>query len=66
MYENRVLREIFGPMREEVKGDWRKLYNEKLTSLPNFRVIKSRKGDGWGVWHVWGEDRCMQDFGWET
>jgi hypothetical protein len=50
MYENRVLREIFGPMREEVKGDWRKLHNEKLISLPNIRVTKSRRR-GW-VGHV--------------
>jgi hypothetical protein len=32
MYENRMLRETFGPMREEVKRDWRKLHNEKLIS----------------------------------
>jgi hypothetical protein len=43
--ENRVLRRIFGPKREE-DGSWRKLHNDKLHSLyssPNiFRVIKSR------------------------
>jgi hypothetical protein len=50
MYENRVLREIFGPMREEVKGDWRKLHSEKLISLPDVCVIKSRRR-GW-VGHV--------------
>jgi hypothetical protein len=44
MYKNRVLRERFGSMREEVKGDWRKLHNEKLISLPNIHVIKSRRG----------------------
>jgi hypothetical protein len=31
--ENRVLRRIFGPKREEVAGDWRKLCNEELYSL---------------------------------
>jgi hypothetical protein len=43
----RVLRRIFGPKRDEVKGDWRKLHNEELHNLyssPNIiRMIKSRK-----------------------
>jgi hypothetical protein len=46
IFENRVLRKIFGPKREE-DGSWRKLHNDKLHSLyysPNIvRVIKSRK-----------------------
>ena len=47
MFENRVLRRIFGPKREGVGGEWRKLHNEKLNFLyssPNIvRVIKSRR-----------------------
>jgi hypothetical protein len=46
VFENRVLRKIFGPKRDEVTGDWRKLYNERndLYSLPNIvRVIRSRR-----------------------
>jgi hypothetical protein len=31
--ENRVLRRIFGPKRDEVTGDWRKLHNEELHNL---------------------------------
>jgi hypothetical protein len=31
--ENRVLRRIFGPKRDEVTGEWRKLHNEKLNDL---------------------------------
>ena len=45
--ENRALRRIFGPKRDGVTGEWRKLYNEKLNDLyssPNIvRVIKSRR-----------------------
>jgi len=47
VFEYRVLRRIFGPKRDEVTGEWRKLLNEDLTylySLPNIvRVIKSRR-----------------------
>ena len=47
MFENRVLRRVFWPKRDEVTGEWRKLHNEELNdlySLPNIvRVIKSRK-----------------------
>jgi hypothetical protein len=47
VFENRMLRRIFGPRRDEVTGEWRKLYNEELSHLycsPNIvRVIKSRR-----------------------
>ena len=33
MFENMVLRRIFGPKRDEVKGEWRKLHNEVLNDL---------------------------------
>jgi hypothetical protein len=46
VFENRVLRRIFGPKRDEVTGKWRKLHNEEINDLyssPNIiRVIKSR------------------------
>jgi hypothetical protein len=65
VFENRVLRRIFGPKREE-DGSWRKLHNDELRnlySLPNIvRVIKSRRmrwaghvarmGEGSGVYRV--------------
>ena len=47
MFENRVLRRIFGPKRDGVTGEWRKLHNEELNDLytsPNIvRVIKPRR-----------------------
>jgi hypothetical protein len=33
VFENRMLRRIFGPKREEVKGDWRRLHNEELHQI---------------------------------
>jgi hypothetical protein len=46
-FENRVLRRMFGPRRDEVTGEWRKLHNEELNYLycsPNIvRVIKSTR-----------------------
>jgi hypothetical protein len=57
----RVLRRIFGPKRDEVTGEWRKLHNEELIDLycsPNiFRVIKLRRMR-WAGNVVWmGEER---------
>jgi hypothetical protein len=47
VFENRVLRRIFGPKRDEVKGEWRKLHNEELHNLCSspdiIRQIKSRR-----------------------
>jgi hypothetical protein len=47
MFENRVLRKIFGPKRDEVNGEWRKLHNEELRDLYSspsiIRLIKSRR-----------------------
>jgi len=47
VFENKVLRRIFGPKRDEVTGEWKKLHNEELNDLyfsTNIvRVIKSRR-----------------------
>jgi hypothetical protein len=46
VFENRVLRRIFGLKRDEVTGEWRKLHNVELHDLyssPSIRVIKARR-----------------------
>ena len=47
VFENKVLRRLFGPRRDEVTGEWRRLHSEELNDLyssPNIvRVIKSRR-----------------------
>jgi hypothetical protein len=70
VYENRVLK-IFGPKRDEVTREWRKLYNEELNDLycsPNiFRVTISRRIRGAGhVARRGGEERFIQGFGEES
>jgi hypothetical protein len=66
VFENRVLRRVFGPKRDEVTGEWRKLHNEELNNLYSLtnivRVVKSRRmrwaghvarmGEGRGVHRV--------------
>ena len=66
VFENRVLRGVFGPKRDEVTGEWRKLHNEELSDLYSLpiivRVVKSRRmrwagnvarmGEGRGVYRV--------------
>ena len=68
VFENMVLRRIFGPRRDEVTREWRRLHNEELSDLyssPNIvRVIKSR-GMRW-VGHVarMGEERVVYRVWW--
>jgi hypothetical protein len=45
VFENRVLRKVFGPKTEEVSGEWRRLHNEQFNELYSpdiIRVINSR------------------------
>ena len=65
VFDNRVLRRVFGLKRNEVTGEWRRLHNKELYALyasPNIiRVIKSKT-----MRYVWKEWWCIQDFSGET
>ena len=61
VFENRVLRRVFGPKRDEVTGEWRQLHNEELIDLYSLlnivRVVKSRRMRWAGHVARIGEDR---------
>jgi hypothetical protein len=66
MFENRALRKMFGPKKDEVIGKWRKLHNEELYDLyssPNimhYQIKKNEVGGGGNTYE--GYKRCMQGF----
>jgi hypothetical protein len=69
VFENRVLRKIFGPKRDEVLRGWRKLHNEELHnfySSPSIsRMINSRNMRwAWHVARMWKSGMLM-GFSWE-
>jgi hypothetical protein len=65
VFENRVLRRLFGPKRDEVTGEWIKLHNEKLNDPYSFSTIfwgdQIKKNEMGGVCSRYGgEERCIQ------
>jgi hypothetical protein len=68
--ENRVLRRIFGPTRDEVTGEWRKLHNGELRDLYSspsiIRIIKSRRMRWAGHVARMGEKRTAYRLLWES
>jgi hypothetical protein len=62
MFENRVLRRIFGHKREEVAGGWRRLHNEELHNFSSIiiRVIKSRLRWVWECSMHGRDEKCIQ------
>jgi len=72
VFENGLLRRIFGPKRDEVAGEWRRLHIEELDDLYSSHniiwVIKREEWDGmcWACSRYVEEERRMQGFGGET
>jgi hypothetical protein len=61
---------IFGPKRDEITGEWRRLQNKELYALYSssniIRLINSRRQMGRTCGTYGGEERCIQDFGGKT
>jgi hypothetical protein len=70
VFENRVLRRIFGPKRDEVTGEWKKLHKNELHDLYSspsiIRIIKSRRMRWAGHVAQIGEKRTLIDYWWES
>jgi hypothetical protein len=70
VFENRVLRRIFVPKRDEVTGEWRKLYNEELLKLYSSPILLGRSSQGelggQGMWHAWERKEKCTRFWWES
>jgi hypothetical protein len=65
VFENRMLRRIFGPKRDKVIGEWRKMHNEELTKYFSDEKIE-KKETGEACTTYGGEEWCIQGFGRET
>jgi hypothetical protein len=63
VFDNRVLRRMYGPKGDEVTGEWRKLHNKELNDLYSspiiFRLIKSRRMRWEGLIACMGDRRCV-------
>jgi hypothetical protein len=62
VFENRVLRRIFGPRTDEVTGEWRKLHNKELHNFYTspITVVKSRRmREVHGMWQEYGDEECI-------
>jgi hypothetical protein len=70
VFENRLLRRIFGPKRDEVTGEWRKLHNEELHDLYSsssiIRTIKSTRMRWAGNVARMGRRGTLIDYWWES
>jgi len=61
VFENRVLRIIFGPKRDEVNQEWRRLHNEELYDLYSSPSIRIKKCEMGGTCSTYGtQESCIQ------
>jgi hypothetical protein len=66
VFENRVLRRIFGPKRDEVTEDWRKFHAEELRKLysSQFIIRMNKKDEMGGTYRKHeGDEKCIKSFG---
>jgi len=63
VFENRVLRRIFGPRREEATGEWRRLHNDLYCS-PNTEWSNQEEWDRQGTYNIWGRGEAHTGFWW--
>jgi hypothetical protein len=63
VFENRVLRRIFGPKRDEVTGEWRRMHNKELYALYS-SPKKTEVGRTCGTYG--GDEMCIHGFSGET
>jgi hypothetical protein len=63
VFENRVLKKVYGPKRDEVKGQWRRLHNEELYDLyfPSNQIMNNEMGGEYSKHGI--QDRCIQNIG---
>jgi hypothetical protein len=70
VFENRLLRRVFGPKRDDVTGEWRKLHNEELRDLYSspsiIRIIMSRRMRWAGLVARMGRRGTRIDYWWES
>jgi hypothetical protein len=70
VFENRVLRRIYGPKRDDVTGEWRKMHNKELHDLYSspsiIRLIKSRRMRWAGHVAQMGRRGTRIDYWWES
>ena len=64
VFENRALRRIFGPKRDEVTGERRKIHNNELMICTSHQILlgwsNREEWDGRGMYHELGEKRCIK------
>ena len=66
VFENRVLRKIYGVKRDEITGERRKLNNKELCNLYLMGHQNKKNKMGWTYGTNWRKERCIQDIGGEN
>jgi hypothetical protein len=70
VFENRVLRGIFGPKRDEVTGVWKSCSRGSFIICTHHQILLGRPNQGeWngqGIWHAWERGKTCTGFRWES